>query len=33
MNEDPHGSKVSYSLYMEFVRVVNSQTKFNKWVS
>src|SRR5215203_5338791 len=30
MNEDPHGSKVSYSLYMEFVRVVNSQTKFNE---
>ena len=30
MNEDPHGSKVSYFLYMEFVRVVNSQTKFNE---
>ena len=30
MNEDPHGSKVSYTLYMEFVRVVNSQTKFNE---
>ncbi|HZB64092.1 MAG TPA: hypothetical protein VE307_02160 [Nitrososphaeraceae archaeon] len=30
MNEDPYGSKISYSLYMEFVRVVNSQTKFNE---
>ncbi len=30
MNLDPHGMKVSYSLYLEFVRVVNSQTKFNE---
>lgn len=30
MNQDPHGSEVSYSLYMEFVRIVNSQTKFNE---
>ncbi|HEX2407629.1 MAG TPA: polysaccharide deacetylase family protein [Nitrososphaeraceae archaeon] len=29
-NEDPHGIEVSYSLYLEFVRVVNSQTKFNE---
>ncbi len=30
MNQDPHGLEVSYSLYLEFVRVVNSQTKFNE---
>ena len=30
MNQDPHGSEVSYSLYMKFVGVVNSQTKFNE---
>jgi len=30
MNQDPHGIEVSYSLYLEFVRVVNSQTKFNE---
>jgi hypothetical protein len=30
MNQDPHGSEVSYSLFMEFVRIVNSQTKFNE---
>ncbi|HEX7142240.1 MAG TPA: polysaccharide deacetylase family protein [Nitrososphaeraceae archaeon] len=29
-NQDPHGIEVSYSLYLEFVRVVNSQTKFNE---
>ena len=30
MNQDPHGNEVSYSLYKEFVRIVNSQTKFNE---
>jgi hypothetical protein len=30
MNQDPHGIDVSYSLYLEFVRIVNSQTKFNE---
>jgi hypothetical protein len=30
MNKDPHGIDVSYSLYLEFVRVVNSQIKFNE---
>jgi peptidoglycan/xylan/chitin deacetylase (PgdA/CDA1 family) len=30
INQDPHGTTVSYSLYLEFVRVVNSQTKFNE---
>ncbi|MGZ5509740.1 MAG: polysaccharide deacetylase family protein, partial [Nitrososphaeraceae archaeon] len=30
MNQDPHGIEVSYSLYLEFVRIVNSQTKFNE---
>ncbi len=30
MKQDPHGSEVSYSLYMEFLRIVNSQTKFNE---
>jgi peptidoglycan/xylan/chitin deacetylase (PgdA/CDA1 family) len=29
-NQDPHGIEVSYSLYLEFVRVINSQTKFNE---
>lgn len=29
-NQDPHGIEVSYSLYLEFVRIVNSQTKFNE---
>jgi len=30
MNKDPHGIDVSYSLYLEFVRVINSQIKFNE---
>ena len=29
-NQDPHGTEVSYSLYLEFVRVINSQTTFNE---